>query len=173
MGQPLLAGIAEAGILTLPGKDVKPPETRSPAGLIIPAPIAPMPGESHADSARREGCDPRGSGRILLSPRWRPLCRDGGAVHRGRYLGDGLRQGRRPRRDRRSCARQPRAIHLVTNIVIALAGDHARVRSNWTVVQNSPAGPRIGSGGGYEDEMVKRDGRWLFRCRKIDRFIAG
>jgi hypothetical protein len=68
---------------------------------------------------------------------------------------------------------RPRAIHLVTNIVIALAGDHARVRSNWTVVQNSPAGPRIGSGGGYEDEMVKRDGRWLFRCRKIDRFIAG
>ncbi|MGH7090743.1 MAG: nuclear transport factor 2 family protein [Stellaceae bacterium] len=67
---------------------------------------------------------------------------------------------------------RPRAIHLVTNIAIALNGDHARVRSNWTVVQNSAEGPKIGSGGSYDDEMVKRDGRWLFRYRKIDRFIA-
>src|ERR1044071_8469417 len=48
---------------------------------------------------------------------------------------------------------RPRHPPLVTNIVIALAGDSAEVRSNWTVVQNSPAdatgGPRIGSGGGY------------------------
>ena len=67
---------------------------------------------------------------------------------------------------------RPRAVHLVTNIVIALDGDSAEVRSNWTVVQNSPDGPRIGSGGGYLDRMVKRDGKWLFRYRKIDRFIA-
>jgi len=67
---------------------------------------------------------------------------------------------------------RPRAIHLVANIVIALADDRARVRSNWTVVQNSPEGPKIGSGGGYDDEMVKQNGRWLFRTRKIDRFIA-
>ena len=72
---------------------------------------------------------------------------------------------------------RPRAVHLTTNIVIALAGDTAEVRSNWTVVQNSPAnstgGPRIGSGGGYADQMVKQNGKWLFRYRKIDRFIAG
>jgi SnoaL-like protein len=71
---------------------------------------------------------------------------------------------------------RPRAVHLVTNIVIALAGDTAEVRSNWTVVQNSPpgaaGGPKIGSGGAYADRMVKQDGRWLFRYRKIDRFIA-
>ena len=71
---------------------------------------------------------------------------------------------------------RPRAIHLVTNIAITLSGDEAEVRSNWTVVQNSPAGsdggPKIGSGGGYADRMVKQDGRWLFRNRKIDRFIA-
>src|SRR5579883_1303655 len=150
-------------------------------GAYYPAPIAPMPGESHADSARREGCDPRGSGRILLSPRWRPLCRDGGAVHRGGIweTAFGKAEGRAAIADLARAIRaregeeRPRAIHLVTNIIIALAGDHARVRSNWTVVQNSPAGPRIGSGGGYEDEMVKQDGRWLFRCRKIDRFSAG
>ena len=68
---------------------------------------------------------------------------------------------------------RPRAIHLVANIAIALNGDTAEVRSNWTVVQNSPDGPKIGSGGAYVDRMVKQGGRWLFRYRKIDRFIAG
>jgi 3-phenylpropionate/cinnamic acid dioxygenase small subunit len=68
---------------------------------------------------------------------------------------------------------RPRAIHLVTNIAIALDGDSAEVRSNWTVVQNSPDGPKIGSGGAYLDQMVKQDGRWLFRYHNIDRFIAG
>jgi 3-phenylpropionate/cinnamic acid dioxygenase small subunit len=67
---------------------------------------------------------------------------------------------------------RPRAVHLVTNIVIALDGERATVRSNWMVMQNSPEGPRIGSGGAYHDEMVKDGGRWLFRYRKIDRFIA-
>jgi 3-phenylpropionate/cinnamic acid dioxygenase small subunit len=67
---------------------------------------------------------------------------------------------------------RPRAVHLVTNIVIALDGEQAEIRSNWTVVQNSPDGPRIGSGGAYADRMAKQDGRWLFRYRKIDRFIA-
>jgi len=66
---------------------------------------------------------------------------------------------------------RPRAIHLVTNIVIALNGNEAEVRSNWTVVQNSPTGPKIGSGGGYADRMVKEGGTWRFRYRKIDRFI--
>ena len=67
---------------------------------------------------------------------------------------------------------RPRAIHLVTNISIALDGDGARVRSNWTVVQNSPEGPKIGSGGAYHDELVKQGGQWLFHYRKIDRFIT-
>jgi 3-phenylpropionate/cinnamic acid dioxygenase small subunit len=65
-----------------------------------------------------------------------------------------------------------RGVHLTTNIVIALDGSRAQVRSNWTVVQNGPQGPQIGSGGAYADDMVKEDGRWLFRYRKIDRFIA-
>ncbi len=78
-------------------------------------------------------------------------------------------------------ANRPRAVHLVTNIVIALGGEsggeRAEVRSNWTVVQNSPessaGGPKIGSGGAYADQMVKQGGQWLFHYRKIDRFIAG
>jgi ketosteroid isomerase-like protein len=71
----------------------------------------------------------------------------------------------------RAGANRPRAIHLTTNIVVALNGDEAEVRSNWTVVQNSPEGPKIGSGGGYADRMVRQNGRWLFGYRKIDRFI--
>jgi 3-phenylpropionate/cinnamic acid dioxygenase small subunit len=73
----------------------------------------------------------------------------------------------------RAGAERPRAAHLVTNIVIALKGAEAEVRSNWIVMQNSPQGPKIGSGGAYADQMVRRDGQWLFRYRKIDRFIAG
>ena len=68
---------------------------------------------------------------------------------------------------------RPRGIHLVTNIVITFDGDTAAdVRSNWTVVHNSSDGPKVGSGGAYNDQMVKQGGRWLFRYRKIDRFIA-
>jgi len=67
---------------------------------------------------------------------------------------------------------RPRGVHLVTNISVALDGASARVRSNWTVVQNSPEGPKIGSGGAYRDELIKEGGQWLFRYRKIDRFIA-
>ena len=63
-------------------------------------------------------------------------------------------------------------MHLVTNVAIALDGERATVRSNWMVMQNSSEGPRIGSGGAYCDEMVKESGGWLFRYRKIDRFIV-
>ena len=65
----------------------------------------------------------------------------------------------------------PRAIHHVTNIVITLDGGTAKVRSNWTTVQNSPDGPKIGSGGAYDDEMVKIGGEWFFKYRTIDRYI--
>jgi len=67
---------------------------------------------------------------------------------------------------------RPRGAHLVTNIVITLADDRALVASNWVLAQNSPNGPIVSSGGAYADEMIKRDGNWLFHYRKIDRFIA-
>jgi uncharacterized protein (TIGR02246 family) len=40
----------------------------------------------------------------------------------------------------------PRAIHHLTNIVITLDGDTAKVRSNWTTVQNAPEGPSAARG---------------------------
>ena len=71
-----------------------------------------------------------------------------------------------------SACPRPRRIHHTTNIVIKLSGDTARVTSNWTVVENSAGGPRLSSGGGYTDDLVKVNGAWLFKCRKIDRYIA-
>ena len=64
-----------------------------------------------------------------------------------------------------------RAIHHVTNVIIALDGDRASVRSNWTTVQNDPGGPKIGSGGSYADDMVRTADGWRFKLRKIDRYI--
>jgi hypothetical protein len=75
------------------------------------------------------------------------------------------------RRIRQSVDARPRAIHHVTNVVIKVEGATAKCFSNWVVVQNSPQGPKIGSAGSYADDMVKQEGRWLFRYRKIDRFI--
>ncbi len=69
-------------------------------------------------------------------------------------------------------AARPRRIHHTTNIVIVLSGDAATVESNWTVIQNSQGGPKLSSGGAYHDQVVKQNGTWLFRYRKIDRFIA-
>jgi uncharacterized protein (TIGR02246 family) len=66
----------------------------------------------------------------------------------------------------------PRGVHLAGNIVIALDGARARVRSNWVVAQNGETGPVVSSAGAYIDDMVKQDGRWLFQYRRIDRFIA-
>ena len=64
-----------------------------------------------------------------------------------------------------------RPIYAVSNVVIRVDGDRAQVQSNWVMVQNSEQGPKIGSAGSYADEMVKQDGGWLFKYRKIDRFI--
>src|SRR5260370_7261385 len=50
---------------------------------------------------------------------------------------------------------RPRGIHLVTNISIALDDASAQARSNWTVVQNSPEGPKIGSGAAHACQMSK------------------
>lgn len=66
---------------------------------------------------------------------------------------------------------RPKRAHLTTNIVIDLDGDTATARSNWVVVQNSDAGPVIGSGGAYADRLVKVDGRWFFQHRTIERYI--
>ena len=59
----------------------------------------------------------------------------------------------------------------MTNLVINLDGTPAKCFSNWVTVQNSDQGPKIGSAGSYSDDIVKHGDAWLFRYRKIDRFI--
>ncbi len=74
----------------------------------------------------------------------------------------------------RSIATGPRPgrVHLNTNIVITLDGATATAQSYWALVQNTPSGPAISSGGGYADRLVKQDGGWFFKHRTINRFIA-
>ncbi len=66
---------------------------------------------------------------------------------------------------------KPRRVHLTSNIVIDLEGDTAAARSNWLMFANSPAGPVIGFGGSYFDQLVKVEGRWFFHHRRIDGFV--
>jgi uncharacterized protein (TIGR02246 family) len=67
---------------------------------------------------------------------------------------------------------RPRRVHLTTNIVITLEGETATAISNWALVQNTPSGPIVGSGGAYRDQLAKVEGRWYFKHRTIDRFLA-
>jgi hypothetical protein len=85
---------------------------------------------------------------------------------------DGIAALVRKLRSTRLPGEQQRGVHLVTNFVIKIDGDSAHVLSNWVVAQNSPTGPIVSAAGGYEDDMVKQDGTWRFRRRRIDRFIA-
>jgi hypothetical protein len=91
----------------------------------------------------------------------------------GKGIGrDGIESLVRKLHASRPAGENRRGVHLVTNFVIKLDGETAHVLSNWVVAQNSPTGPIVSAAGGYEDDMVKQDGTWKFRRRKIDRFIA-
>lgn len=68
---------------------------------------------------------------------------------------------------------RPKRIHMVSNIVIRLQGDRAAVTANWIMPVTGDRGPAIDSGGSYADDLAKQDGRWLFRHRRIDRYLVG
>jgi hypothetical protein len=70
--------------------------------------------------------------------------------------------------------RADRGKHLNLNIVIDVDGDHATVTSD--VVKLDPIEGkrleyRIATMGRYEDELVRLDGRWQFKSRRV--VIAG
>jgi len=56
--------------------------------------------------------------------------------------------------------------HLVTNIVIDGADDHAHVECYVTAVTGSAANPNRMTGF-YDDELVKQNGRWLLHRRRL------
>ena len=59
--------------------------------------------------------------------------------------------------------------HNITNIVIKIDGDQAEGRAYWFHYSNNnpKRTAQLDSFGNYEDEMVKVNGKWLFRKRKI------
>lgn len=63
----------------------------------------------------------------------------------------------------------PRGRHSITSIVIDVDGDRATSVAYWfLMVNDSPdRQARVHSFGHYEDELVKVDGQWLFKLRKI------
>jgi hypothetical protein len=75
----------------------------------------------------------------------------------------------------------PAVRHLVTNQVIEIDGDTARVISYWMNYSNAADRRKIEwlSYGSWDDELVKIDGEWLFKRHKIynennpNRFTAG
>jgi hypothetical protein len=81
--------------------------------------------------------------------------------YRGIILGNptGGKDGMRP----------PAVRHAVTNAVVQIDGDTAKSWAYWNTFQNDnlSRSAELGTYGSYEDELVKRDGRWLFTSRKI------
>jgi 3-phenylpropionate/cinnamic acid dioxygenase small subunit len=63
--------------------------------------------------------------------------------------------------------------HQTTNIMIALHGDTATVRSYFMVVRESKEGPAIAVVGRYEDVVVRIGGHWRFQSRRLFHDIAG
>lgn len=71
---------------------------------------------------------------------------------------------------------KPRARHEVTNIVIDVKGNTARAWAYWSHYNNRNAerSATFDSFGHYEDELVKQNGKWLFKERRVfnERFPA-
>lgn len=57
--------------------------------------------------------------------------------------------------------------HFLAQTAIAVDGDRAQVRADWFEIARRGDGFGKSSFGHYEDELVRQDGRWLFRRRKI------
>jgi hypothetical protein len=63
--------------------------------------------------------------------------------------------------------------HFTANIVIELAGDSAKVVSNFLVVRDSETGPAIAVAGTYDDTVVRTKEGWKFKSRRLSHDIAG
>lgn len=63
----------------------------------------------------------------------------------------------------------PRSRHFILNHVIDVNGDTAKTTAYWfEITNNTPQKDvQIVYFGHYEDELVKRNGHWLFKTRKV------
>ncbi len=59
------------------------------------------------------------------------------------------------------------SFHVISNPIIALAGDTASSEVMWTVVRRDENGlPALSMVGRHRDELVREDGRWRFLKRR-------
>lgn len=63
----------------------------------------------------------------------------------------------------------PKGRHSITSMVIDVNGDRATAVAYWFLMvnDNPERKTELNSFGHYEDELVKVDGQWLFKLRKI------
>lgn len=59
----------------------------------------------------------------------------------------------------------PGFIHLLTNAVIEIEGDHATAVSKWTFITLADNRPGISNIGRYDDTLIRENGRWKFQRR--------
>jgi len=61
-----------------------------------------------------------------------------------------------------------RNFHVMTNMMIEVDGDRATAWSRFSFIEPGADGSRNFSGSGvYDDELVRRNGRWMFLRRKL------
>jgi uncharacterized protein (TIGR02246 family) len=67
----------------------------------------------------------------------------------------------------------PARKHCTMNHMIVVLGEEAHADSYIVVIREAEAGIIASLAGRYEDQLVKDDGRWRFKIRKIHFDIAG
>ncbi|HUN76807.1 MAG TPA: nuclear transport factor 2 family protein [Steroidobacteraceae bacterium] len=77
--------------------------------------------------------------------------------------------GARPANLPAGATSRPRSRHVIVNHVIDVHGDTAKTIAYWfEITNNTPQKDvQLVFFGHYEDELVKRNGHWLFKVRKV------
>jgi hypothetical protein len=64
--------------------------------------------------------------------------------------------------------------HLMSSFDVEVEGDTGRAWSRWTfVAQDADKRPRVLYAGRYDDELVRKDGRWKFKLRRVSGDLPG
>jgi uncharacterized protein (TIGR02246 family) len=67
----------------------------------------------------------------------------------------------------------PQRKHYITNIIIKVDGDNAKVVSDYLIIRESESGLIPVMGGTYKDDFVKRSGKWYFGRKQLVHDIKG
>ncbi len=67
-----------------------------------------------------------------------------------------------------------RNYHLMSSFDVEVEGDRGRAWSRWTFVSlDAENRPRVHHAGRYDDELVREDGAWKFKLRKVSGDLPG